>query len=130
MLTERRRTAAISVPVREGLDLHRGLGCRGPSCGALRRRGEAARVSGPKAKCPSCGTEWEGPVVFCGECGSALFSRTVGADFVGVRLGVLDDDPGIRPGGHQFTAYAAAWEQIPDDGLPRHPEAAPPPPTR
>jgi len=40
---------------------------------------------------------------------------------------VLDHDPGIRPGGHQFTAYAAAWEQLPDDGLPRYDEAAPPP---
>ena len=29
-------------------------------------------MSGPKAKCPSCGTEWEGPVVFCGECGSPV----------------------------------------------------------
>jgi hypothetical protein len=63
---------------------------------------------------------------FCGECGSALFSRAPGADFVGVRLGVLDADPGIRPSARQFTAYAPAWEPIPDDGLPRHPEATPP----
>jgi hypothetical protein len=63
---------------------------------------------------------------FCGDCGSALFSRNPqGA--VGVRLGVLDDDPEIRPSGRQFTAYAAAWEAIPDDGLPRHAEAAPRP---
>ena len=64
---------------------------------------------------------------FCGDCGSALFSRTAEGG-VGVRLGVLDADPGIRPGWHQFTTYAASWEPIPDDGLPRHPEAAPPPP--
>ena len=25
----------------------------------------------------------------------------------------------------QFVAYAAPWEAIPDDGLPRHPERAP-----
>ena len=66
---------------------------------------------------------------FCGDCGSGLFSRNAeGA--VGIRLGVLDGDPGIRPSAHQFTAYAASWEDIPDDGLPRHPEAAPPPPPR
>jgi hypothetical protein len=31
----------------------------------------------------------------------------------------------VRPSGHQFTAYAAPWERIPDDGLPRWPEARP-----
>ncbi len=64
---------------------------------------------------------------FCGECGSALFSRS-GPDgvTVGVRLGTVDGDPGIRPGHRQFTANAAVWEDIPDDGLPRHPERTPP----
>lgn len=60
---------------------------------------------------------------FCGDCGSALFSRSPNA--VGVRLGALDGDPGIRPSYRQYVAYAAAWEDIPDDGLPRHPERAP-----
>jgi hypothetical protein len=58
---------------------------------------------------------------FCGDCGSALFSRS--PDSIGVRLGAVDGDPGIRPSYRQYTAYAAAWEPIPDDGLPRHPEA-------
>jgi hypothetical protein len=61
---------------------------------------------------------------FCGDCGSALFSRNE-AGGVGVRLGVLDGDPGIRPGAHQFTDYAAAWEPLPEDGLPRYGEQAP-----
>ena len=61
---------------------------------------------------------------FCGDCGSAMFSRNAEGG-VGVRLGVLDGDPGVRPGAHQFTAYAASWESIPDDGLPRHPEGTP-----
>ncbi|HLI58397.1 MAG TPA: GFA family protein [Solirubrobacteraceae bacterium] len=60
---------------------------------------------------------------FCGDCGSAMFSRS-GSEWVGVRLGVLDDDPGIRPTARQFVAYAASWEPLPDDGLPRHPESA------
>jgi hypothetical protein len=60
---------------------------------------------------------------FCGDCGSALFSRDPeDADKVGVRLGAFDEDPGIRPAVHQFVAYAAPWEPIPDDGLPRYPE--------
>ena len=63
---------------------------------------------------------------FCGDCGSALFSRNpADPSLVGVRLGVLDSDPGIRPSAHQFAAYAAAWEPVPDDGLPRYPETRP-----
>ncbi|MGO9959086.1 MAG: GFA family protein [Solirubrobacteraceae bacterium] len=64
---------------------------------------------------------------FCGDCGSALFSRNP-ADpaHIGVRLGALDADPEIRPGARQYVTYAAVWEQIPDDGLPRHPERTPP----
>jgi hypothetical protein len=64
---------------------------------------------------------------FCGECGSAIFTRDPGdPDNVGVRLGAVDGDPGIRPSVRQFVAYAAAWEPIPDDGLPRYSERRPP----
>ena len=42
-----------------------------------------------------------------------------------VRFGVFDSDPGIRPSCHQFVAYAAVWDTIPDDGLPRFPERRP-----
>ena len=60
---------------------------------------------------------------FCGECGSALFSRPPDSEsFVGIRLGAFDRDPGVRPQWRQFVAYAAPWEAIPDDGLPRHAE--------
>jgi hypothetical protein len=62
---------------------------------------------------------------FCSSCGSALFSRNPkNPEQVSVRLGSLDRDPGIRPSYRQFVAYAAPWEPIPDDGLPRHPERA------
>ena len=43
-----------------------------------------------------------------------------------VRLGVIDGDPGVRPSAHQFVAYAAPWEPLPDDGLPRYDERMPP----
>ena len=63
------------------------------------------------------------PKLFCGACGSALWSRSPDdPDIISVRLGVFDGDPGIRPSLRQFCAYAAAWEDIPDDGLPRHAE--------
>lgn len=61
---------------------------------------------------------------FCGDCGSSLFGRNpVHADPIGIRMGAFDKDPGVRPTIRQFVAYAAPWEPIPDDGLPRHPES-------
>jgi len=42
---------------------------------------------------------------------------------IGIRMGTFDDDPGIRPSVRQFVAFAASWEPIPDDGLPRHPQS-------
>jgi hypothetical protein len=63
---------------------------------------------------------------FCSACGSALWSRhPQDPEVVSVRLGAFDDDPGVRPSFRQFVAYAAPWEPIPDDGLPRYPEGRP-----
>jgi hypothetical protein len=64
---------------------------------------------------------------FCSACGSALWSRKPdNPDVISVRFGALDSDPGIRPSYRQYVAYAAAWEPIPDDGLPRFQEGRPP----
>jgi hypothetical protein len=64
--------------------------------------------------------------LFCGRCGSALFGRAPGtSDYTSVRLGAIDGDPGIRPQWRQYVAYAASWEDLPDDGLPRYQEAPP-----
>lgn len=58
--------------------------------------------------------------VFCSRCGSSVFSGDLERDEeVGVRFGVLDEDPGIRPQERAYVASAAPWEPIPDDGLPR-----------
>jgi hypothetical protein len=65
--------------------------------------------------------------MFCRECGSALWSRSQdGAAVISVRLSAFDADPGVRPSYRQFVAYAASWEPIPDDGLPRFAERRPP----
>jgi hypothetical protein len=65
--------------------------------------------------------------LYCGACGSALWSRSrEDPAIMSVRLGVFDADPGVRPAWRQFVAYAASWEAIPDDGLPRHEERPPP----
>jgi len=64
--------------------------------------------------------------VFCGACGSALWSRNpADPNVMAVRMGAFDGDPGVRPSFHQFTDYAAAWSPLPDDGLPRFPERKP-----
>jgi hypothetical protein len=65
--------------------------------------------------------------VFCSACGSALFARDRETRKLrSIRLGAFDRDPGVRPSFRQFVAYAAPWEPIPDDGLPRYPEGRPP----
>ena len=64
---------------------------------------------------------------FCSVCGSGLWSRHPDdPSRLSVRMGAFDDDPGVRPSDRQFVAYAASWEPIPDDGLPRHAEGRPP----
>ncbi len=73
---------------------------------------------------------WEPPdgyaKLFCTGCGAALGSRDPASGEVSsVRLGAFDTDPGVRPAYRQYVAYAAAWEPIPEDGLPRYPEARP-----
>ena len=101
-----------------------------------RRTGTAASASGrvqagldftswpARIGCEPGGPDGGAEKWFCGDCGSAMFSRAPDDDTrIGVRLGAFDSDPGIRPTAHQYVAYAAAWEPIPDDGLPQFPEA-------
>jgi hypothetical protein len=102
-----------------------------------RRTGAAAGASAhiaPGSLRVTAGEElvraWEPPdgfaKMFCSACGSALFARNpANPDVTSVRMGAFDADPGIRPSYHQFVSYAAAWEEIPDDGLPRYPERRP-----
>jgi hypothetical protein len=62
--------------------------------------------------------------VFCSVCGSSLFGGDwPHGDEISIRLGALDDDPGVRPQDRAFTASAASWEEIPEDGLQRYPGA-------
>lgn len=57
---------------------------------------------------------------FCERCGSSLFGGSwPDGPEVSIRLGVLDEDPGIRPKYHSYVASRAAWDELPDDQLPR-----------
>ena len=61
--------------------------------------------------------------VFCSVCGSSLFGgRWPEGDEISIRAGALDDDPGIRPELHIYVDSRAPWDELPDDGLPRHGE--------
>ena len=42
------------------------------------------------------------------------------------RLGALDGDPQVRPSRHSYVDSRAPWDELPDDGLPRYPDAPPP----
>jgi len=98
-----------------------------------RRSGTAASANGKTTPGSFRIVEGEGEIrswqpeggsekAFCGRCGSALFSRTPGdPPGIGVRLGAIDGDPGIRPQFRQHVATAAVWERLPDDGLRRFP---------
>ena len=63
---------------------------------------------------------------FCARCGSSLFggSWPEGPE-VSIRLGTLDDDPGIAPQFHNYSADAPPWLPVCDDGLPRYETVAP-----
>lgn len=56
---------------------------------------------------------------FCGICGANLFSEvTSQPESMHLRVGTLDDDPGVRPSFHVFVGSKAPWFEI-TDGLPQ-----------
>jgi hypothetical protein len=102
-----------------------------------RRTGTAASISAPVPRSALrivSGEElvrcWQPPdgsaKCFCSVCGAHLWARMAedGPHFL--RLGAFDEDPGVRASYRQYVTYAAPWEPIPDDGLPRFPERRPP----
>ena len=62
---------------------------------------------------------------FCSRCGSRLITKFAAhRDYYGLPLGILDDDPGVKPELHVHVASKAAWHDITDD-LPQHPVGPP-----
>jgi hypothetical protein len=63
---------------------------------------------------------------FCSRCGSQLYTQShEDPSLISVRMGALDENPGVEFGMHQFVAYKAGWYELPDDGLPRFDERMP-----
>ena len=57
---------------------------------------------------------------FCRKCGATLqYAEPSKPDHFFLAVGTLDDDPGVRPAMHIFTASKAPWLDI-ADGLPQH----------
>ena len=125
---------AVSFAVREPLETAWYCHCTrcqhrtgtSSSAGAATRPGSFEITSGSEHV-----REWAPPdghvKCFCELCGGHLWSRDPdrGDDVVSIRLGAFNGDPGVRPVARQFVDYAAAWEPIPDDGLPRWGERMP-----
>jgi hypothetical protein len=61
---------------------------------------------------------------FCVECGSSLFWKAADAERTGIAAGTLDTPTGLRPTAHIYTHQAPDWVALPDDGLPREPDAS------
>jgi len=53
---------------------------------------------------------------FCRVCGATLASFfDDNPNTLGLAMGTLDDDPGVRPAFHVFTGSKASWFEITDD---------------
>jgi len=60
---------------------------------------------------------------FCSECGSSLFTKFDNKpDWIGVPLGTLDSDPGVKAAHHIYVKSKAPWFDITDD-LPQFDES-------
>jgi hypothetical protein len=58
---------------------------------------------------------------FCSVCGSNLFGGGwPDSEHSSVRLSAIDSGLTQRPGTHNYVRSVAAWETLPDDGLPRY----------
>jgi len=60
------------------------------------------------------------PKAFCERCGGHLYAGDPADGAVHVRFGAFDTDPGVRADLHQYVDSKAAWDVLPDDGLPRY----------
>jgi len=62
-----------------------------------------------------------GEDLFCGRCGSLLYSIVRDGAYAHVTYGTLVDAPNLRPNAHIFVGSKAPWFEISDD-LPQYEE--------
>lgn len=113
---------AIEGPLRHALHCHCNT-CRKAHAAAFRSRASARSEDVRWIR----GEQWlrdfeSSPGVrraFCTRCGSPMITRGEAlGNAVGIPLGILDLDPGIRPSMHVFVRSMVTWIDL-SDGLPR-----------
>ena len=57
---------------------------------------------------------------FCSVCGSQLIAERPGKPTVLLRVGLLDEDPGVRPVEHIFLGLKVPWCDWETDGIERY----------
>jgi len=63
--------------------------------------------------------------LFCGECGTFLYSDSPAYDAFPVRVGTLDDPSEMKPEAAVWVEAAQPWHHV-DPDIPAHPRGAPP----
>jgi hypothetical protein len=123
---------AIRFEVRAPFDLARYCHCHrcqhrtGTSSSANARVArEAVAILAGEEQIRSWAPEGGAPKHYCAACGGHVFSGPLDGETIVIRLGAIEGDPGIRPEYRQWVSSAAAWEEIPEDGLPRYEESGP-----
>ena len=59
---------------------------------------------------------------FCSRCGSALFWKADGSEKISVLAGAFDQPSGLKMGYHIYCSDKPDFYELPEDGLPRHPQ--------
>ncbi len=109
----------IRGPLRDVVDCHCSQ-CRKATGSAFRTRAAVRSADFRWTRGEALVTRYESSPgnqrSFCSRCGSTLGSFfPERPDEIGLPLGTLDDDPGLRPGAHVFVGSRAPWYEINDD---------------
>jgi hypothetical protein len=62
--------------------------------------------------------------LFCGDCGTPLWSKSDSAPFYPVKIGAFDQSADYAPGLHLYTASAPNWHLM-HEGIPAFPKMPP-----
>jgi len=102
------------------------MGAGGPNYVALAPKGEVEITKGePRSHAAKADSGNLVARLFCGDCGTFLWSDSPAFDVYPVRVGTLDDPSAVAPQASIWTDEAQPWHRI-DPDLPAHPKAAPP----
>ena len=97
----------------------------GPNYVALAPREAFVKTKGtPKEYHSRAESGAEATRVFCGDCGTPLWSLPENQPFMPVKLGAFDDSSDFSPGMHIYVSSAPPWHVI-GEGVPTFPKMPP-----